>query len=180
MRDSDLAKQQTTTVRVNVCDKAIDKQYPYADAAVVRPEHSGTAEAVGSARTEAADAEDAETNTPNADAIEEIDLGDADGEAELPDRSWVFKMEQNGRVIRRRTYRVRGRFNRDHIPLPLEPYTVDVRVTGGPDREPIPGATVEATVDDDIWRAYVASTSGTKGSGLTPKERPDSRFPDRR
>lgn len=87
----------------------------------------------------------------NVDNSEPIRLTGAEGTAELEYGTWAFKAIEDDQQIGSRRRQFTPTLKSDKITLPVKPYTVDVRVTGGPDREPLTGATVEATADAGDW-----------------------------
>jgi len=82
---------------------------------------------------------------------ERIDIVAGEGEAKLEGGRWVFEVRENGRTIGTRTHRVDPQLDKDRVVLSVDPYTVDVTVTDGPEREPRSGVTVEATADTGRW-----------------------------
>ena len=128
-------EEGTVDVPVEVIDESTDRTYPHADRVVARPE---PVPGRGQKRI----------NTT--DSIR-IDLTAGEGEAELAHGTWVFEIEQNGETIGRRRHELEYGFETDHLGLSVEPHVVEAVVTGGPDREPLAGATIEATADVDAW-----------------------------
>jgi len=118
---------KTVDVTVELYDEVADRPYPGADRV------------------------SAVSDGPDADT-ERIDLTGAAGTAELECGSWAFEAVENGDRIGSRRHQFTPKLNSDKIALSVQPYTVDVRVTGGPDRNPLERATVEATADIGGWR----------------------------
>ena len=99
-----------------------------------------------------------------------IDVVASEGEAELEGGRWVFEVRQDGRTIGTRSHRIDPQYDSDRVVVSVDPYTVDVSVTDGPEREPLDGATVEANVDVGRW----SGRKPTDASGTVTFEVPRS------
>ena len=98
----------------------------------------------------------------NADNGKRIPLSGGIGAAELEYGKWVFEVEENGRTVGGGTEVVDHETDGRQIALSVEPHVVEVVVTGGPDRTPAAGATVELRADVGGWtRRKPADGEGT-------------------
>ena len=172
---------ETAEVSVEVVDETTGKTYPHANEVVVRPEerttsaqatgptggggrsgatggggrsgatggggrsgatgHSGSAGSTGSVGVDGVNTSD----------TERIDLTAGEGEVELEYGTWIFEVKQKGQTIGQRRHELEYGFESDHIALSVDPHVVEAVVTGGPDREPLPGAVVEVSADAGGW-----------------------------
>ena len=172
---------ETAEVSVEVVDETTGKTYPHANEVVVRPEerttsaqatgptggggrsgatggggrsgatggggrsgatgHSGSAGSTGSVGVDGVNTSD----------TERIDLTAGEGEVELEYGTWIFEVKQKRQTIGQRRHELEYGFESDHIALSVDPHVVEAVVTGGPDREPLPGAVVEVSADAGGW-----------------------------
>lgn len=156
----------TTTVSVDVADGGTGRavtQYPHADTVIG---HLVSFEA-----TEAAGLDDIEAT--EVEATEEINLTDAEGGAELIRGTWVFEVEENGQVIGRQRHDIEYGVEDNHVGLYVDLHVLEMRVTVGPDQEPLEGATVEAMGDAGGWSLRKA----TDWEGWVQFEVPQSASP---
>lgn len=155
----------TTTVSVDVGEGAgrAVTQYPHVDAVIG---HLVSFEA-----TEAVGLDDIKAN--EVEATEEIDLTDAEGEAELICGTWVFEIEENGQIIGRQRHDIEYGVEGNHVGLYVDLHVLETRVTVGPDQEPLEGATVEARGDAGGWSLRKA----TDWEGWVQFEVPQSASP---
>ena len=167
---------ETAEVSVEVVDETTGKTYPHANEVVVRPQDrnkptqaagsvrgggppgstgpSGSADSTGSVGVDGVNASD----------TERIELTAGEGEVELEYGTWIFEVKQNNQTIGQRRHELEYGFESDHIGLSVEPYDIDVEVTGGPDREAVSRATVEATADAGRWsKRKPTDSEGTVG-----------------
>lgn len=128
---------KTVDLTVELYDEIADRPYPDADRVSAVPDDPS---------------ETSGSQEYTVDDTERIDLTGAAGTAELECGSWAFEAVENGESIGSRRRQFTPKLNSDKIALSVQPYTVDVRVTGGPDRDPLKRATVEATADVGGWR----------------------------
>ena len=157
------SRVETAEVSVEVVDETIGKTYPHANEVVVRREDRTTSGQAagptgGSGRSgptgppgSASPAGSAGLDGVNSNDKDRIDLTAGEGEVELEYGTWLFEVRQKGETIGRRKHELEYGFESDHIGLSVDPHVVEAVVTGGPDREPLPGTVVEATADAGRW-----------------------------
>lgn len=119
------------------------------------------------ARKNTVDSDDEEED--NDTTSETITLTEGTGSAELEPGEWRFDFEENGETIGRQIYTIDSRLDTGRIALAVEPYIVDLQVTGGPDREPLGGATVEATADVDQWSVRMTTDPDGRAQVEVPR-----------
>ena len=160
---------ETADVTVEVVDEAAGKTYPHATKVIARQRNQGRS--TGSRGSgPGGTAGGAGLQGVNTDDTEIIDLTAGNGEVELGYGDWVFEVRQKGETIGQRRHNLSHDYGSDHIALSVDPYVVEATVTGGPDREPLRGATVEATADAGGWKRR----QPTDGEGRAEFEIPRS------
>ena len=163
---------ETAEVSVEVVDETIGKTYPHANEVVVHPEErttsgqaveatggsggSGPMGGGGGSGPTGSPGSAGPTGSAGVDGVtasdtERIGLTAGEGEVELEYGTWIFEVRQKGDPIGRRRHELEYGFESDHIGLSVDPHVVEAVVTGGPDREPLPGTVVEATADAGRW-----------------------------
>ena len=166
---------ETADVSVEVVDEVAGKTYPHVTEVIARPRNQGRSTGSrrgrgnGSGRT-AGRTVSRSVNTDDTDDTEIIDLTAGEGDVELGYGDWVFEARQNGETVGQRRHNLSHDYGSDHIALSVDPYVVEATVTGGPDREPLRGATVEATADAGGWKRR----QPTDGEGRAEFEIPRS------
>jgi hypothetical protein len=129
------AAEEVVDMSIEVIDEVVGQTYSGADQVIAH--HRGQDD-------------QGESQGVSTDSVR-IELTAGEGGAELEYGPWVFEVKQNGQTIGQRAHGLKYGFERDQIELPVEPHVVEAVVTGGPDREPLAGATVEARADAGDW-----------------------------
>ena len=150
---------ETATVSFEVVDDPAGRTYREADQVIARRNHGtqsgfGSGGAVGSGRNAG---RNAGRNTGsrggpggvNTGSGERIELSAGEGDTELSYGNWTFEVVEKNQTVARGSKEIRyDSGGLIHIPLSIEPYTVEVQVTEGPERSPAERA--EVTVTGDI------------------------------
>ena len=150
---------ETATVSFEVVDELAGRTYREADQVIARRNNGtqsglGSGGAVGSGRNAG---RNAGRNTGsrggpggvNTGSGERIDLSAGEGDTELSYGEWTFEVVEKNQTVARGSKEIRyDSGGLTHIPLSIEPYTVEVQVTEGPERSPAERA--EVTVTGDI------------------------------
>ena len=150
-------------VTVKTVDESIGRTYPHADRVVARRVERDNPNGQQEAST------DSEQRGIATDDSVQIELTSGEGAAEIEGGVWVFEAEQNGQTIGQRQYAIDSTFDTDRLSLPVDPYTVDVQVLGGPDREPLSGVAVDAAADVDGWEQRTPTDSGGRVQFEVPR-----------
>jgi hypothetical protein len=161
---------ETADVTVEVVDEATGKTYPHATNVIARQRNQGRSSGSRMGSGPGGTAGGAGFQGVNTDDTETIDLTAGNGEVELGYGDWVFEVRQNGETIGQRRHTLSYGYESDHIALSVDPYVVEATVTGGPNREPLQGAKVEATADAGGWKRR----QPTDGEGRAQFEVPRS------
>lgn len=88
-----------------------------------------------------------------------VALTDADAEVEPDPGTWTLEAVEEGRTVGTEPVAVSHEPSTHRASLVVDPHTVDVTVTGGPERRPLDGVTVEAVADVGEWSARQSTDS---------------------
>lgn len=155
---------ETATVSFEVVDELAGRTYREADQVIARRNNGtqsglGSGGAVGSGRNAG---RNAGRNTGsrggpggvNTGSGERIDLSAGEGDTELSYGEWTFEVVEKNQTVARGSKEIRyDSGGLTHIPLSIEPYTVEVQVTEGPERAPAERAEVTITGDVERWQS---------------------------
>lgn len=141
----DSENSDTLTVTMTVVDEAADRTYRHADRVIARLRNQGLTD------------------------HKMVHLTTGEAKVELKAGDWVFNVEQKGQTIGQGRRSLSPEDDSDHITLGVDPYVIEATVTGGPNREPLGEATVEATADVGEWKM-----DKTDGEGRVQFELPRS------
>ena len=162
---------ETADVSLEVVDEVAGKTYPHVTEVIARPRNQGRSSGSrqGTGNSSGRTAGGAGLQGVNTDDTETIDLTAGEGDVELGYGDWVFEARQNGETVGQRRHTLNYGYESDHIALSVDPYVVEATVTGGPDREPLRGATVEATADAGGWKRRQPTDGKGRGEFEVPR-----------